>query len=133
MKTADFMSMLEAGAQEDRAASVAAAVGPPGCWVEIDSAPKDGTLLDVRFVVEAAEPGAAEFYARGCTRGVDATEPIIENVAFVNGSFKPVLDGDGARNVASLGGGWGPEKGTAYGIGSVTLSHWRPAAYPFVD
>jgi len=133
MKKDDFISMLEAGADEDRAARVAAAKSGPANWLAIASAPKDGTLLDVRFIVETAEPGMAEFYAQGCTRESQPTEPIVENVAFVNGAFKPVIDGDGARLVASLAGGWGPERGTGYGIISVTLTHWRPAAYPFID
>lgn len=97
------------------------------------SAPKDGTLLDVKFNVDTAEPGMAEFYAKGCTHQQAPAEPIIENVAYVNGCFKPVIDGDGARLVASIAGGWGPEGGTGYGIGSVALTHWRPAAYPFID
>ena len=128
MNKGEFISMLEAGAGEDRAARVTAAQRAPADWVEIASAPKDGRLLDVKFVVETAEPGMAEFYARGCTHGKGGSGPVIENVAFVNGSFKPVIDGEGARFVASLGGGRGAERGTGYGIASVTLSHWGPAA-----
>lgn len=133
MRKSNFISMLEAGADSDRAARVAAAKGSPSEWSGIESAPKDGTLLDVRFDITTAEPGMAEFYAKGCTRQREAVEPVIENVAFVNGSFKPVIDGDGARLVASIAGSWGPEHGTGYGISSVTLTHWRPAAYPFID
>lgn len=128
-----LMSMLKAGAEEDRAARVAAAFGVPGVWMEIVSAPKDGTLLDVKFLVATAEPSMAEFYAPGCTRELDPSDPVIENVAFVNGSFKPVIDSDGARLVALLAGGWGSEAGTGYGIASVMLTHWRPAAFPFID
>lgn len=133
MNKSDFIAMLETGADADRAARVAAAKVLPAKWSDITSAPKDGTLLDVKFDVATAEPGMAEFYAKGCTRQREAAEPVIENVAFVNGSFKPVIDGEGARFVASIAGGWGPEQGTGYGISSVTLTHWRPSAYPFID
>jgi hypothetical protein len=133
MKKSDFISMLESSADEDRAERVAAAKFPPADWIEFASAPKDGTLIDVKFNSATAEPDMAEFYAPGCTRQRKPTEPIIENVAFVNGSFKPVVDGDGARLVESIAGGWGPEKGVGYGIGGVTLTYWRPAAYPFID
>jgi hypothetical protein len=99
-------------------------------WQSIETAPKDGSLLDVKFDVASAEAHMAEFYAPLSTRAVEPTEPVIENVAFVNGGFKPVIDAEGAREVACLAGGWGTVLGVAYGIVSVTLTHWRPASNP---
>jgi hypothetical protein len=133
MKKTSLISIMAAGADEEREARVAASKGVPANWLDIASAPKDGTLLDVKFNVDTAEPGMAEFYVQGCTRQRNPVEPVIENVAYVNGCFKPVIDGEGARLVASIAGGWGSEQGTGYGIGSVTLTHWRPAAFPFID
>jgi len=101
-----------------------------GDWTRIDLAPKDGSLLDARFDIASAEDGMAEFYAPGCTRKVNPTQPVVTNVAFCNGNFRPVIDADGAREVASLAGGWGTVTGVAYGIVSVTLTHWRPAINP---
>lgn len=102
-----------------------------GDWIRIESAPKDGSLLDARFDIASAEDDMAEFYAPSCTSKVDPTQPVIANVTFCNGHFRPVIDADGAREVASLAGGWGTATGVAYGIVSVTLTHWRPAANPF--
>ncbi|KWU26348.1 hypothetical protein [Burkholderia cenocepacia] len=99
-------------------------------WQPIGTAPKDGRLLDLLFDIKTAELGSAEFYAPGCTRRRNPTEPLIENVAYVNGGFKPVVDADGAREVAALGGGWGNVSGVRYGIMSVTPTHWRFAVKP---
>jgi hypothetical protein len=99
-------------------------------WEPIETAPKDGSLLDVKFDVASAEEHMAEFYAPQSTRTREPAEPVIENVAFVNGGFKPVIDAEGAREVARLAGSWGTVIGVAYGIVSVTLTHWRPAASP---
>ena len=47
-------------------------------WEPIETAPKNGTLLDVRFDVASSEHGAAEFYAPGCTRRQAPVEPVID-------------------------------------------------------
>lgn len=131
MKT--MLALLEDAADADRAARVSAAMAPPQPWQPIDTAPRDGTLIDVLFDVQTAEQGMAEFYAPGCTRKKEPASPVIENVAFVNGSFKPVIDAAGVRAVAAVAGGWGEVDGVAYGIMSVTLTYWRPAAFPPIE
>jgi len=75
----------------------------------------------------------AEYYAPGCTRPGSSVEPVIENVAFINGSFKGVVDAEAARAVEQLKGGYGAVTGVTYGILSVTLDGWRPAAYPHIE
>jgi hypothetical protein len=130
-----LLQILEAGEEEDRARRVSAAEGPPAKWMDFASAPKDGTLVDLKFRVEDAEPGAAEFFAPGCTCTLNPTEPIIENYAFVNGSFRGVVDAAGAQRALALGGVSCSDRGLnmTYGITSVSLTHWRPAAYPYID
>ena len=128
-----LMALLEESADAERAKRVAAATMLPQPWRPIVSAPKDGTLLDVLFDVPTAEPEMAEFYAPGCSRKKAAEEPIIENVAFVNGNFAPVIDAEGARMIADLKGGWGDtQRSVTYSILSVSITHWRPAAFPYV-
>lgn len=97
-------------------------------WQPIPTAPRDGSLLDVWFDIASAEAGAAEFYAPGCTQPDGQNEPVIEQVACVNGHFRPVIDQAGTRAVIALAGGWGTVEGVAHGIVSVTLTRWRPAA-----
>jgi hypothetical protein len=75
----------------------------------------------------------AEFYAPGCTRKKAPAEPIIENVVYLNGGFKPVVDAEAARLAAALKGGWGAVPGLLHGVVSVEPTHWRPAAYPPVE
>jgi hypothetical protein len=80
-------------------------------WTMIETAPKDGILIDVRFDPNTAEvdgtgKNMAEFYAPGCTMG--NAEPTIRNVRFQGGSFKSMA-GD------NLDIPW-------YGIVSVTLT-----------
>lgn len=95
------------------------AVTDVAAWQPINSAPKDGTLLDVLFDPATAEIdrggrrplSMAEFYAPGSTARRNPAEPLIENVEFSNYSFRPVTE-DGTR---------------LHGIISVTLTHWRPA------
>jgi len=130
-----LLAALEAGADEDRRARVAAAVLPPQPWQGIDEVPMDGMLLDVKFDpwtadIDGSGKNMAEFYVPGSTRRLDPAEPIIENVAYVNGGFKPVVDWDAAEAVRALAGRWGHVDGVLYGIMSVRLTHWRPAAYP---
>lgn len=127
------IDLLEQSANKDRMARIAAATSPPQPWQPIESVPKNGTLIDVMFDVLSAEEGMAEFYAPGCTRKKNAADPVIENVAFINGSFKPVIDAAGAKAVATVAGGWGQVSGVAYGITSVTLTAWRSAAFPFIE
>lgn len=127
-----LVAMLEDDAAAERDERVAAATQAPKPWADIATAPKDGTLIDVKFEVANAEPGMAEFYAPGSTRRGDATEPTIENVVFANGCFAPVIDKEAAAAAIELQGGWGELPGRLYGIMSVTLTHWRPAAYPFI-
>ena len=94
-------------------------------WQAIESAPKDGTLLDVLFDPVTAEIdrsgrrplSMAEFYAPGSTARRNPAEPLIENVEFSNYSFRPVTE-DGTR---------------LYGIISVTLTHWRLARAHLTD
>lgn len=107
---------------------------PPNQWRPMVSAPKDGTLLDVLFDIRTAEPGMAEFYVPGCTRKKEPEEPIIENVAFVNGNFAPVIDAEGGKVVAALKGDWGDTQGsTFHSIMRVSLTHWRPASSPYIE
>lgn len=129
-----FTSLEEMAATE-RSSRVAAAAESPKPWEPMETAPRDGTLLDVLFDVPSAEPHAAEFYVPGCTRKIAPAEPVIENVAFVNGSFAPVTNFDGAQSVLALGGGWGnvAAGSVSHGILSVNLTAWRPAAYPFIE
>ncbi|MFK4706028.1 hypothetical protein ABIC83_002867 [Roseateles asaccharophilus] len=128
-----LIDLLHAGADEDRERRVAAATVPPQPFEPIATAPKDGTLLDVKFNPATAEPGMAEFYVQGSTSSSDPVEPVIENVAFVNGRFTPVYTLEGAEAVKALGGGRGSPPGCLYGIMSVDLTHWRPAAYPVIE
>jgi hypothetical protein len=90
---------------------------PP--WQPIATAPRDGTLLDVRFDPTTAEVDAvgslAEFYAPGCTRRRKPAEPVITGVEFSNGHFRPVCQGSPDVKM--------------HGIVSVTLTHWRPAVF----
>lgn len=84
-------------------------------WHPMETAPRDGTMLDVRFDPGTAERdrmgSLAEFYAPGCTRRRDPTEPVILGVHFSNRHFRPGLPGDGFC-ACDL---------------SVTLTGWRPA------
>jgi hypothetical protein len=97
----------------------AGAVADVAAWRTIDSAPRDGTLLDVLFDPATAEIdrsgrrplSMAEFYVPGSTARRNPVEPLIENVEFSNRHFRPVTE-DGTR---------------LYAILSVTLTHWRPA------
>lgn len=81
-------------------------------WQPIETAPRDGRLIDVKFEPKTAERDSkgslAEFYAPGCTTG--KAEPIIERVEFSHGHFRPV-SGFGARLYAC--------------DMAVTLTHWR--------
>lgn len=83
-------------------------------WHPMETAPKDGTILDVKFDPASAEVDAAgslaEFYAPGCTRKINPSEPIIESVYFQNRHFRLFVPG---------------LKTTMPGIVSVTLTHWR--------
>lgn len=73
-------------------------------WQPIETAPRDGTLLDVLFDPATAEIdhggrrplSMAEFYAPGSTRRKDPALPIIERVEFSNRHFRPVTE-DGTR------------------------------------
>lgn len=98
----------------------------------MSTAPRDGTLLDVLFDVPSADPRSAEAYAPGCTRKEGPTSPFIENVAFGNDNFTPVLDAQGALAMIKMKGGWGGVSGVDHAVANVTLTHWRPAAYPHV-
>jgi hypothetical protein len=88
-------------------------------WQSIDTAPRDGTLLDVLFDPATAEIdrsgrrplSMAEFYAPGSAARRNPALPLIERVEFSNHSFRPVMK-DGTR---------------LHGIISVSLTHWRPA------
>lgn len=130
-----MFASLEEMAATERATRVAAAAETPQPWRPMDSAPRDGTLIDVLFDVPSAEPHAAEFYAAGSTCNSSPADPVIENVAFVNGSFAPVVSAEDAKIVAALKGGWGTvDSGSVcHGILSVNLTAWRPAAYPFIE
>ena len=87
-------------------------------WQPIDSAPRDGTLIDVLFDPATAEIdrsgrrplSMAEFYAPGSTRIVSPAQPLIERVEFSNRHFRPVSE-DGDRFYAC--------------DMAVTLTHWR--------
>lgn len=127
----EMLKQLETAAAEARQARIAAATAPPQAWASMESAPKDGTLVDVLFDPSAADRSQAEFYAPGCTRKSSPTLPCIENVAFVNGAFRSVVDAQGAQDAAALAGDWGTVEGLGYGITDVRLTHWRPAAYPY--
>lgn len=94
--------------------------GDGSSWLPIDTAPRDGTLIDVLFDPQTAEidyggrkpVSMAEFYAPGSTRRSNPTEPLIERVEFSNGHFRPVTD-DGTRLYAC--------------DMAITLTHWRAA------
>ncbi len=104
--------MIPESTKSDAVADVAA-------WSAIDSAPRDGTLLDVLFDPASAQIdrsgrrplSMAEFYVPDSTARRNPVEPLIENVEFSNRHFRPVTE-DGTR---------------LYAILSVTLTHWRPA------
>lgn len=88
-------------------------------WQDIASAPKDGTLLDVLFDPATAERDAAgsmaEFYAPGCTRRKNPSQPIIERVAFINRHFRPVMDDGFPLHACDM---------------AVTLTKWRRHGLP---
>lgn len=83
-------------------------------WMPISTAPRDGTMIDVLFDPTTADRdrmgSLAEFYAPGCTRRKNPTEPVIEGVHFSNRHFRP---------------GKPEDRFTACDM-SVTLTHWRP-------
>lgn len=62
-------------------------------WQPMESAPRDGTLLDVRFDPATAERDSvgslAEFWAPGSTRTRNPAEPVIRNVVLENRHFRP--------------------------------------------
>lgn len=129
----NLLELLEQAAATELKIRHDAATTPPRPWEDITTAPRDGALLDVRFDPhQDAEPGMAEFYAPGCTRRVNPTEPVIENVAFANGSLRPISSADEAARALAAKGDFTDGSGFAYGIKSVTLTHWRPAAYPYL-
>lgn len=57
----------------------------------------------MKFDIATVENCMGEFCAPGCKRKNAPAEPVIENVAFLNGGFKPVIDTDGARKAESMG------------------------------
>lgn len=93
-----------------------------GEWQPANTAPQDGTLMDVLFDPATAEIdysgrralSMAEFYAPGSTRRKNPEPPIISRVEFSNRHFRPVME-DGTR---------------LHGIISVTVTHWRPHQEP---
>lgn len=68
-------------------------------WEPIDTAPKDGTMIDLMFDPHTAERdrmgSLAEFYAPGCARKSNPTAPIIESCHYSNWHFRPGTPGDG--------------------------------------
>jgi hypothetical protein len=87
-------------------------------WQPIETAPRDETMIDVRFdptTAERDEMGSlAEFYAPGCTRRKNPTEPVIEGVHFSNRHFRPGRPGEGYHACDM----------------AVTLTHWRAPTTP---
>jgi hypothetical protein len=61
--------------------------------------------------IDGTGKNMAEFYAPGCTRKRNPTDPVIANVRFKNRHFRPVIPGS-------------PEI-DCYAILSVNLTHWR--------
>lgn len=88
-------------------------------WQPIETAPKDGTLLDVLFDPATAERDTAgsmaEFYAPGCTRRTKPTQPLIERVAFINCHFRPVMEDGYTLYACDM---------------AVTLTKWRRHGLP---
>lgn len=129
-----MMRRLIQGAEQERAGRVARALAPPQPWQPIETAPRDGTLIDLRFDPAREGREGAEFYAPGSTRRKEPAEPVIENVVFCNGHFRPVVDAEAAaaaKAAMAAGDGHKSLPGTLYAIMSVVPTHWRPAAYPF--
>jgi len=85
-------------------------------WGDMATAPRDGTLIDVKFDPKTAERdihgSMAEFYVPGSTRKRNPVEPIIQNVRFIRNHFRPILKTD-------------DKEIELHGIVSVELKGWR--------
>lgn len=82
-------------------------------WQPIEAAPRDGTLIDVKFDPTTTDRDAmgtmAEFYAPGSTSG--RAEPIIQRVEYYNEHFRPVGECGTRFYACDM---------------AVKLTHWRP-------
>ena len=90
---------------------------PTTIWQPMETAPRDGTLIDVRFDPTTADRDSvgslAEFWAPGCTCQRNPSEPVICNVLYENRHFRLQPMGEHRMPACDM---------------SLTLTGWRSAS-----